>query len=177
MSKYESPSMPLVEAKHQGGKQKPTAIILRPSFTHSRDGAALAVAKVWHRGESFWDAAHYVVDDTKRFRCVEDNVIAGTTKEDKGAIRIAICAEPYTNTVFWNAIEHELALEKTAKLIAELMLVHKIKHRYLDDAEKARWGKFRTRSRGGIYVTETNGWSTERFAAKVDYHLTVSQYI
>lgn len=165
---YEAPSAPYVQALHQGGKQKPTAIILRPSFTNSKDGAALAVAQFWHRSESnFWDAGHYTVDSDKRFRCVRDNVVAGRDSSGKGELRIAICADPVSNNTFWDEDEHRLVLRKTAELVAELSLVHKIKLTYLDDEQYARWQIRRTRRRGGIYVIEQRGWPYAEFLQEV----------
>lgn len=177
MTSYDTPKLPYVEAKLQGGKQKPTAIIIRPSFTHSRNGAALAVAQVWHRGENFWEAAHYSVDEAKRFRCVNDRVIAGVKETDRRAIRIAVCAEPYTNNVFWDPVEHSGVLENTARLVAELTLAYNIRTTQLDDDGFERWSKFRLKSRGGIYVTEPNGWSKERFASAVNFYRTMNKHI
>jgi hypothetical protein len=177
MTKYEAPRAPYVEALHRGGKQKPTAIILRPSFTNSREGAALAVAQYWHKSASFWDAGHYTVDETKRFRCVRDNVVAGLTKTDKGAIRIAVCADPVSGTTFWDRAEHGAVLRKTAELVAELILVHKIKLRYLSPKEQARWHKYPTRRRGGIIVMEESGWPADEFLAEVKTQIVLKTHI
>lgn len=174
---YESPSAPYVEALHQGGKQKPTAVILRPSFTNSKDGAALAVAQFWHRSESFWDAGHYTVDSDKRFRCVRDNVIAGKDESGKGELRIAMCADPATSTRFWDQDEHRLVLRRTAELVAELSLAHRLKLDYLDDEQLARWRKRKTRRRGGIYVTETTGWPFDEFMDEVNAQRSLKTHI
>lgn len=174
---YEIPSAPYVEALHQGGKQKPTAIILRPSFTNSKDGAALAVAQYWHRSSSFWDAGHYTVDSEKRFRCVRDNVIAGTDETAKNAIRIAICADPISGSVFWDVDGHRLVLRRTAELVAELTLAYKINVDYLDEDSFARWERRRTRRRGGIYVIERNGWPAQAFLDEVRAQRTLKSHI
>lgn len=159
--------MPFVAAKLQGGKQKPTAIILRPSHTRSFDGAALAVAQRWHRAPSFWSAGHYTVDESKRYRCVPDNVVAGNDEVDKHAIRVAMCAEPVGNQVFWDEDFHRLVLRNTAELVAELSLAYKIPVGYLDESEFDHWKKRRTRRRGGIYVVETSGFPYEAFIEEV----------
>lgn len=169
--------MPFVAAKLQGGKQKPTAIILRPSHTHAFDGAALAVAQRWHRAPSFWSAGHYTVDETKRFRCVPDNVVAGNDDADKNAIRVAMCAEPVNNQVFWDEDFHRLVLRKTAELVAELSLVYKINVGYLDDSEFAMWKQRRTRRRGGIYVVETSGFPYEAFIEEVSVKRGLKKHI
>lgn len=175
--KYEVPNLPYVEAKHQGGKQKPTAIILRPSFTNSEEGAALAVAQYWHKSSSFWDAGHYTVDSTKRFRCVRDNVIAGVDGVDKGAIRIAICADPVSNTSFWEKNLHGSVLRNVAELVADLTLAYKIRPVYLDPEAKAQWESRRTRRRGGIYVVETSGWPFEDFLSEVQAQRALKAHI
>lgn len=177
MTKYEPPAAPYVEAHHQGGKQKPTAIILRPSFTNSEEGAALAVAQYWHKSSSFWDAGHYTIDRTKRFRCVRDNVIAGIDNSGKGELRVTLCADPISGQQFWDVDEHRLVLSNAAHLVAELTLAHKIKLRYLDDDGLARWGKFRTRARGGIYVDEPSGFPFQAFLDEVNAQRVLKTHI
>jgi len=174
--------MPFVSAKLQGGKQKPTAIILRPSHTRSFDGAALAVAQRWHQAPSFWSAGHYTVDESKRYRCVNDDVVAGDNESDKGAIRIAMCAEPAGNSVFWDEDYHRHVLRKTAELVAELSLAHKIEVDYLNeeyggDKTFAKWQKRRTRRRGGIYVVETSGFPFQAFINEVDAKRDLKKHI
>lgn len=177
MTRYEPPVAPYVEAYHQGGKQKPTAIILRPSFTNSEEGAALAVAQYWHKSKSFWDAGHYTVDRNAVIRCVRDNVIAGIDKTGKGELRVAICADPISGKVFWDEDEHRLVLRKVASLVAELTLAHKIKVRYLDQEAMDRWGQFRTRARGGIYVYEESGFPFQAFIDEVNAQRSLKTHI
>lgn len=169
--------MPFVEAKLQGGKQKPSAIILRPSHTRSFDGAALAVAQRWHQAPSFWTAGHYTVDESKRFRCVPDNVVAGSDDADKNALRIALCAEPVGGQQFWDEDFHRHVLRKAAELVAELTLVHKISVGYLDNSEFDRWRTRRTRRRGGIYVMEPSGFPYESFLEEVAAKRALKQHI
>ena len=165
---YATPSAPYVQALHQGGKQKPTAIVLRPSFTNSKEGAALAVAQFWHRSaNNFWDAGHYTVDADRRFRCVRDNVIAGVDDTAKGEIRIAMCADPFSKEVFWNEDEHRHVLRNTAELVAELSLAYRLKVEYLDETKMAQWRKKRSRRRGGIYVAEPRGFPFDAFLDEV----------
>lgn len=168
MKKYFTPDMPYVESRHQGGKQKPTAIILRASYTTSAEGAALGVAQMWHKAASPWKSGHYTVDERKRFRCTPDNVIAGTPEcNDKGAIRIAICAEPFSAKVFWNDEVHLPVLFKTAELVAELTMAYKIQPRYLNDLGREVWERRPTRGHGGIIVDTPDGWPHETFLSEV----------
>ena len=182
MTHYEPPTMPFVAAKLQGGKQNPTAIILRPSHTRSFDGAALAVAQRWHQAPSFWNAGHYTVDESKRYRCVPDTVVAGDDDTDKHAIRIAMCAEPVGERVFWDEDHHRYVLRKTAELVAELSLVYKIPVDYLNEEfggkkTYAKWQKRRTRRRGGIYVVETSGFPFQAFIDEVAAKRDLKKYI
>jgi hypothetical protein len=178
LTTYEAPSAPYVQALHQGGKQKPTAIILRPSFTNSQHGAALAVAQFWHKSASnFWDAGHYTVDSEKRFRCVRDNVIAGMDKTGKGELRIVMCADPASRETFWDEDAHRHVLRNTAELVAELILAYKIKNTYLDESGLARWRKLRTRRRGGIYVLEDSGFPFQEFQNEVNAQRSLKTHI
>lgn len=168
MTKYEPPIMPFVEAKLKGGKQRPRVIFIKPTFTSSDFGSALAIAQRWHRGASFWEAGHYVLDSKKRFRCVRDNVIAGEIDADKGALRIAVCAEPISGDVFWDVEVHKEVLRKTAELVAELTLIHNIKVRYLEKGELSKRQRFSMRRRGGIFIEETVGWPLQTFMDEVN---------
>lgn len=168
MSKYESPEMPFIEARYQGGKQNPTAIILRGTMTTSDVGAALGFAQMWHRSPDPWKSGHYTVDEGSRYRCVLDDVVAGDkTCNDKGAIRIAVCGEPFSRTEFWNEEAHRAVLFRTAKLVAELTLLHKIKVTYLTDSKLEKWRKHPWRSRGGIIIDTPEGWPWQAFMNEV----------
>jgi hypothetical protein len=174
--------MPLVVAKLQGGRQKPTAIILRPTHNRSFDGAALAIAQRWHQAPSFWSAGHYTVDELKRYRCVYDDVVAGVGDDiDKNAIRIAVCAEPANTAQFWDEDLHGRVLRKTAELVAELSLVHNISVDYLNeeygDKSYAKWQKRRTRRRGGIHVVETSGFPFKAFIDEVNAKRDLKKHI
>jgi len=181
LTRYEPPTMPFVAAKLQGGKQKPTAIILRPSHTRSFDGAALAIAQRWHQAPTFWSAGHYTVDEAKRYRCVHDDVVAGDDT-DRNALRIAMCAEPVGNHQFWDEDFHRHVLRNTAELVAELTLVHKIPVDYLNeeyggDKTFAQWQRRRSRRRGGIYVVETSGFPFKAFIDEVDAKRDLKKHI
>lgn len=168
MTRYELPTMPFVEAKNQGGKQKPTAVILRPSNTRSFDGAALAVAQRWHQSASFWSAGHYTVDDKSIYQCVRPSVVAGAGQDiDPGAIRIAMCAEPIGLSTFWDVDTHRHVLRKTAQLVADLTLVYKIPVTYLDDFGYSHWKHRPSRRRGGIHIAGGYDFPQEVFMNEV----------
>lgn len=156
--------MPSVEAFYQDGKQKPTAIILTPSFTTSAKGAALGVAMNWHTKSSPHESGHYTVDEVQRFRTTPDNRVAGHWHcSQKGAIRIMICAEPYSASRFWHDDEHIPVLQKTAELVADLTLAHNINVAYFTEPTFERWKKRPSRRRGGILVDTPEGWPWQAF--------------
>jgi hypothetical protein len=168
MSKYDMPSIPYVESRFQFGKQKPSAIILRGTFTTSDEGAALGLAQAWHKAPEPWASGHFTVDARKRFRCTPDRVIAGTPGcSDKGAVRIAICAEPFSGDIFWHEDTHLPVLFRAAELVAELTLAYKIPVRYLEVESLERWMKRPATRRGGIIVDTPEGWPYERFLSEV----------
>lgn len=178
MSRYDLPDMPYVEARFQFGKQKPTAILLRGSFTTSDKGAALGVAQMWHSAPDPWKAGHYTVDEELRFRCVEDRVVAGTPEcADRGGIRIAVCAQPIGREIFWNEKFHSKVLNRTARLVAELSLVYKIPVRYLDEADIVKWHKHPWRKRGGIIIETPSGFPYESFLSEVGAQRALKKHI
>lgn len=145
--RYAGNNIPFVEAAHVGGKQKPTAIVLRSSFTTSDDGAALGVATHWHYAGSKMDSCHYVVDDAKTFRCVPDKIRAYpmSTGIYNRAVSINVCYEPPD----WPSPQ---VLDRTAVLAARLCKLHKIKPRILSQDQELAWVIHKWRSRGGIIL-------------------------
>jgi len=176
---YETPIMPYVESKYQGGKQRPTIIIITPSYTTSKKGAALGIAQTWHSSSSRYDSGHYAVDNDTTFRCVSDLVIAGhKSAMDKGAIRITICADPLNRSIFWDTDKHGRVLRNAAKLVADLSLAYKIRVRYLSEEEKMHWAKRRSRRRGGIFIGEGMGnWPSEVFLREVEAQRALKTHI
>lgn len=164
MSSYKTPDMPSVEAFYQGGKQKPTAIILTPSFTTSAKGAALGVAMNWHTSGSPLKSGHYTVDEVQRFRTTPDKRVAGHWQDSqKNAIRIMVCAEPYSAGTFWHDDVHIPVLQKTAELVAELSLAYNINVAFFTEESFERWRQRPNRRRGGILVDTPEGWPWQRF--------------
>lgn len=165
------PRMPYVQAKYQGSKQRPTAIIIDATFTESTQGAALGIANTWHRPSRLWEHGHYVLDEATRFRCTPDRIVSGIDPwSDKGALRIAVCANPSNGVTFWdlNHQPHYTVLKNAAKLVAELSTIYGIRVRILDDNAAARWRKFRLRHTGGIVIETTSGFPYEEFVKEVE---------
>lgn len=179
MSKYELPTFPYVEARNKGGKQKPTSIILTPSFTTSERGAALGLATRWSSSSDSNNVGHFVIDEATRYRCIDDDRIAGLPgNRTKNAIRIVICAEPVSGSRFWDFQgEHYHVLRNTAELVAGLTLSYKIPVSYFTEGSFARWEKRSWRHRGGIYVAEMNGWPWQEFINLVKLKTTLKTHI
>ena len=161
-----------MQASFQFGKHTPRRIILRGTFTTSEKGAALGLAQAWHNSPEPWKSGHYTVDDETRFRCIPDRVIAGTKDcADKGAIRVAICAEPVNGHRFWDGTIHGRVLNRTAKLVAELTLAYNIPVRYINEDDR---GYFSGR---GIYVDTPSGWPSEMFMTEVNAQRVLKTHI
>ena len=170
-------TIPYVESRHKGGKQKPTAILLSTSFTTSEEGAALGLAYAWHSSTSPVNPGHYVVDGESVYRCTYDNVVAGDSRfTDKGAIRIIICAEPVSRTEFWDTEVHRKVLRRTAGLVADLALAYNIRIRYLDESGKNSWDKLKWRRRGGIILDVPDGWPADTFLDEVETHIVFKTF-
>lgn len=169
MTKLAPPNVPFVQAHHHGGKQRPTAIVIRSSFTPSVRGAALAIANYWHQPNSPIDSCHYVVDESNVYRCVPDKVSAySLPASSRGSISINVCSEPLENVHFWDDAEHVATLDLVADLVAELTRVYKIAPKYLNSEEEARWMKTKRRRHGGIIVRVEGAWPYSGFIANVE---------
>lgn len=159
---------PFVEAHHKGGRQKPTAIFIRLSYTISKKDAALAIANRWHKANSPVESCHYVVDEQSVYQCVPDNVVAFHKKHvNKGSISINVCSYPIEFALLWDELDRMNVIDKTAELVAELSIIHKIPIKYLNDAEIMRWNKRKWRLRGGIILGVEGTWPRLEFREKV----------
>lgn len=128
MAKFAPPNVPFVEARSIGGKQMPTTIALRVSFTPSTKGAALAVAHHWHRSSLPIDSCHYVLDREMVYRCVPDRIMAQSLGFlQKGSIWINLCCEPTEDINDWFKAPRSEVLDLAADLTAQLCLAYKIR--------------------------------------------------
>lgn len=172
MRKVDAPKMPYIEGQYKFGKQRPTAIRLSPSFTESVEGSALGIAGHWSKSEHPAKVGHYVLDEARRFRSVYDKTIVGTKEfNEKGVLKVTICAEPVSQRQFWSLSEHRQVLEQAAELVAALSKVYGIRRRYLNDQELNAWSSFRSTRRGGIVVDEISGWPHDEFLLMVESKL------
>lgn len=164
--KHQPPNVPFVEAYHKGGRQNPTAIIIRSSDTTSDKGAALAIANTQRKVSSPHETYHYIVDAGSTYRCVPDRIVAGASFHcaEPGAIQILMCVEWLPQLAEWDDQKHAKVLERTVDLVAQLALAYKISTSYADGD---RWQKWRRRSRGGIIIQVNGAWPWSTFASDV----------
>lgn len=157
-------TIPFIEARNHGGKQRPKSVLIRLSETTSDRGAALGIANNWHRNVSFMDSCHYVLDRELTFQCVPSNLIAYSTPYDsKGTISINVCSQPVFDATFWRDPDYEVMFDRTAALVAGLTSKHRIPVRYVDLTKHRGW--FR---KGGIILAVKGGWPADDFLTKVN---------
>jgi hypothetical protein len=161
MSKHALPVVPFVEARHIGSSQKPTAIVLNLSSTTSDKGAALGIANYHHSVNAPLVSHHYIVDEAETYRCVPDNVAA--YQSPYRSLSILICAQPSESISFWESAFPRRVLYRSASLVADLMLTHKIRSRYLDEGLERKWMRHKWSSRGGLIVQVMGKWPYEMF--------------
>lgn len=155
-------NIPFVQAAHIDGKQRPTAVLLRTSWTTGDKGAANGIAQAWHNPNNRVDSCHYVVDEFQTIRCVPDKIDAfHSTLQHKGAISINVCHDPPF------APEPSVVC-RAAHLTARLCKLYRIPVRILDDVDEKRWLNHKWRSRGGIILKTVGDFPADDFFASVE---------
>lgn len=161
-------NIPFVQAHHVGRKQRPTAIVLRTSFTTGEAGAANGIAQAWHNPNNKVDSCHYVIDEFQVLRCVPDKIEAKSvyTSIYKNSITINVCYDPSTQPL-------DLVVLKTAKQVARLCKLYGIRVVLLNDDQKLRWLHHPWRRRGGIIMATVGDFPTDEFFSivKIQYKL------
>lgn len=161
MSKTLVRTLPFVEARHMGKKQRPKTISLRLSETTSDRGAAMGIASYWNASHSPVDSCHYVVDDELTIQCVPNDRVAYSSRFDaKGTISINVCSFPTFDVTDW---QNSSALDNAAELTARLVKAYGIPVRYVDLLDNRR-----IFTRGGIMVNVRGSWPTHTFLDKVN---------
>ena len=165
-----APNCPYIEAHLKGGHQRPSAIVLTLSDTTSSSGAALGLANFWHKRNSKFDSCHYVVDESMTYQSIWDNQQA--CYSPKGAIAISLCARRTMEHLEWEGPgSRRDALERAAGLIAALCKAHKIRPRILSIKDYQKWSNFKTKRRGGIFITVEGVFSAPLLMALVEEHM------
>lgn len=173
MSKYKAPHVPFVEARHVGASQKPTAIVLKMSSTTSEKGAALGIAQYHHSLYAPLISYHYIIDEATTYRCVPSRVAA--YGNPYRAINVLMCAQPQDYVPLWQDATASRVMHRTADLVADLMLAHKIRVRSLREDEAHRWWEHKWRRRGGLIVHPTGAWPYESFFLDVECQLVIKK--
>lgn len=177
MTAQVSKRFPFIEARSKGGKQRPSVIVIRSSFTTSEEGAAFGLANWWHQASSPPDPCHYTVDEAVVYQCVPDKVIAGVQNgSTKGVISIGLCSEPLEFVEFWEHEPRMRAVERAADLVARLLMEYKIPAAYLDTAGVRKWRKLKLRYRGGIDVQITGAWPWAVFMSEVNTRMATLKH-
>ena len=161
MRKYPEPVAPFVEARNIGPSQRPTAIVLKLSMTTSDEGAALGIANYHHSPVAPPESHHYIVDEAKVYRCVPSDRQAYSSPT--GALSVLICAQPHERVPLWEDATASLVMTRAAFLVGDLVLAHKIRLKYLDGDEEAKWRKHKWRRRGGLIVKAAGTWPYQAF--------------
>jgi hypothetical protein len=162
--KHKAPNVPYVQARHIGGKQKPTAIVISLSSTTSDAGSALAIAKHQHGRVAPTVSHHYILDEAKTYRGVPDSRAAYSNPYR--SLSVYICAQPHEYVPLFEDGVAAPVLNRAADVVADLVLAHKIKLRYIDPSEK--WNKRRWRRNGGIIIRAIGTWPYESFLHDVE---------
>lgn len=173
MSRYKAPTVPFVQARNVGGPQKPTAIVLKLSSTTSDRGAALGIASYHHQATAPLQSYHYIVDNETTYRCVRDDVAAYGNLHN--AINILICAHPHEQEAMWQDATAKCVMHRAAALVADMMLVHKIKPRYLRGEAEQKWLNHKWRRRGGLIVRVQGDWPYESFLLDVKSQIVIKE--
>lgn len=159
-------NIPWVGAHHVGPKQRPTAIVLRTSYTTGQRGAANGIAQAWHRPGNRIDSCHYVVDEFQTIRCVDDKTASRSayTSSYKNAISINVCYDPPQKPLYF-------VVDRTAVLVARLCRLHNIRPRILTKEEELEWLRHQWKRRGGIILKTVGEFPTDEFMTSVELEL------
>jgi hypothetical protein len=164
-SSFKGNNIPFVEAAHYGGRQRPSAVLLKTSWTTDHAGAAYGIAMAWHNPRNEKLSFHYVVDESTVLRCVPDKLRAGATSFIyRGAVSVNVCHDP-------PKIPQSTTLSLAAHLTARLCTLHHIPVRILSEEERLKWTERKTRRRGGIILNTTGPFPDQAFFALVLKHI------
>jgi hypothetical protein len=169
MAKQTAPNVPFVEARNVGAKQRPTAILIRLSSTTSEKGAALGIANYHHKVGAPLESHHYIIDEVETYNCVPDKVQA--YKSPHKSLSVLICAQPHEDVALWEDATARPVMYRAACLVANLIRIHNVRIRYLDEADQKRWLHHKWRRRGGLIVQVVGTWPYEAFLDDIRSHM------
>ena len=144
MRDWFSETLPYVEVTHQGGRQRPSSILIKTSWTTGDKGAANGIAQAWHNPNSRVESCHFVVDDVQTLRCVPLGRASFPRVEAfKGAVSICVCYDPPAEPT-------EATLANAAKLTARVCKRYHFPGRHIEPSECRQWYERGWKRNGGI---------------------------
>jgi hypothetical protein len=152
-------SIPFVQAAHVGLRQRPSAILLRTSWTTDYHGAANGIAQAWHNPRNEFNNCHYVVDEERSIRCIPDNV--GSRGGIKRTISINVCYDP-------PSAPRLMTVEHAARLTARLCKLHRIPPRLLSPSDVEDWLKRKWKRNGGVILETAGDFPLQHFFYSLD---------
>jgi N-acetylmuramoyl-L-alanine amidase CwlA/endonuclease/exonuclease/phosphatase family metal-dependent hydrolase len=150
MAKYPPPNPPFIGAKHRGGSQTPTLIVIHSTVGPTKKGSARSIGNYFKRG-TVVSSAHYGIDAAEVIQYVGDHTVAYHCGYNQNSVGLEMCDYPSsTSSARWKDADHKAMLSRTAKLTAELGAAYGIPMRFLSDAKLREWGKNKIAKNGGI---------------------------
>lgn len=163
MTSYPPPHPPFIAAKHHGGSQQPTLLVIHATVGPTKAGAARAVAEMFRAGARV-SSAHYVVDEASTYQCVGDHTVAYHCGYNDDSLGIEMCFYPLADSLRnwlrpkaertgerlvvghqsitpmrWLQPTVRRMFRRTAHLSAELCLAYGIRRRYLGVRAVRAW--------------------------------------
>jgi N-acetylmuramoyl-L-alanine amidase CwlA/endonuclease/exonuclease/phosphatase family metal-dependent hydrolase len=150
MAKYPPPNPPFIGAKHRGGSQTPTLIVIHSTVGPTKKGSARSIGNYFKRG-TVVSSAHYGIDAAEVIQYVGDHTVAYHCGYNQNSVGLEMCDYPSsTSSARWKDADHKAMLSRTAKLTAELGAAYGIPMRFLSDAKLRKWGENKIAKNGGI---------------------------
>lgn len=118
-------------SKSSAGSNKPVRrIVIHSTVSPCREGQARDTA-AYFRSPEARGSAHYAVDPGEVVQCAWDSVICWHAPPNAQSLGIEMCEFPATTMDRWKERPHQLMLERTARLTAQLCLAYGVPIRYV----------------------------------------------
>lgn len=137
--RFKPPNPPMIQARHFGGHQTPTLVVMHSTVSPTAIGGARNIARMFAETER--DAsAHYTVDPVEVVQCVPDHRQAYHCGWNDDSLGIEMCDYPSrVNMLRWQGREHKRLLARTATLTAQLCLAYGIRRQFLGVKALRAW--------------------------------------
>jgi hypothetical protein len=182
MAKIAPPAPPFIAARHHGGSQTPSLIVMHGTVSHDDPGTARQIANWWHGPTSPDTSAHYVRDPRETIQCVGDHNIAYHCGFNYDSVGYELCDEQVGPATRWNDADSQAILAGAAEDVARLHLAYGIPIRFLTDKQLYQWNaRGRHAADGGIVThaqmsrvfkksthTDPRDWPAAKFLVLVE---------